>query len=1119
MKTIILFSLIFLFTYSSVYSQTWEDLNEKSDEYYNLDDLENALKYARLALEKAEIEYGKTNEKYIKSLFNLASLYSQTGSYSAADPLYQEALEIQKEVLGEDNPDYFKLLKKLASFYKSNGRYIQAEPLYKELLAIQKEVFGVDHTEYATSLNNLGLLYYTMGRYSDAEPLYKESFEITKKASGEHDLGYAIILNNLALLYYSTNRYTEAEPLYKESLEITKIASGEHDPGYAISLDNLASLYSKMGRSTEAENLYKEAQEIFKEDLEANQKDYALSLYAHADLYESIGRYTEAETLFVEAIVNFKAAVGVIHPHYAEAITGLAGLYSAMGRYTDAEPLYENTIRIYNELYGERHPQYAAALNKLAGLYKLLGRYAEAESLYQEALEIYKEASSDKRSGYTMTLAGLAVLYEAMGRYTDAEPLYKEVLVINKEIFGERHKNYAIALNNLAGVYRSMGRYSEAEHLYIESIELKKVDLEQSHPDYASALSNLAVLYELMGRYTEAEPLFKESLNGMKALGKNSPGYFQSLMRLAILYNSMGRYNDAEPLFIEGTELCVQQLNTTYSSMSEKEKYKFLNILSPTFEVFYSFVFDYNGKNNYLVKTFQNLLYSTKGITLNSTANVKNSIMNSGDSNLINLYDKFISKRRELAFIYTLSTFNDIMLSSKLDRLEVETNELEKEFNLKSEIFKFEFESRDVKWEDVQSKLKTDEAVVDYINFRYLHNKWTDTTYYCALITRPGYESPELIKLCSGKELESLFEISATSEDSYVRNRTVSLEIYNLIWKPIEQYLSGVKTVYISPSGLLSQVSFASLNVSENELLIDRYCIRYLGNIKDILTKLEEPSITGIPNSNAAVFGAADFDLDFASIGKNADDLKKNNKLQHDPDVELSDSLVRELQGQKWIYLRGTEEETAKIIDLFESYSIDAALYTKENASEDILKSLNSKNSPTILHVSTHGFFFPDPEKIFTSLPLDFLRLGSNFEYSENPLLRSGIVLSGANYVWTRNQPIENVEDGIVTAYEISNMDLVNTELVVLSACGTGLGDIRGSEGVFGLQRAFKTAGAKSMIMSLWNVPDKQTMELMNLFYKNWLSGKTKSGSLHEAQLEMRKKYEPYYWAAFVLVE
>jgi CHAT domain-containing protein len=179
------------------------------------------------------------------------------------------------------------------------------------------------------------------------------------------------------------------------------------------------------------------------------------------------------------------------------------------------------------------------------------------------------------------------------------------------------------------------------------------------------------------------------------------------------------------------------------------------------------------------------------------------------------------------------------------------------------------------------------------------------------------------------------------------------------------------------------------------------------------------------------------------------------------------------------------------------------------------------KTSPRILHIATHGFFFPDPQDTLKS------RQRSSgeepvFKLSDNPMIRSGLLLAGANHAWKTGKPLRpGMEDGILTAYEISQMNLRNTELVVLSACETGLGQIEGNEGVYGLQRAFKIAGAKYLLMSLWQVPDKQTQELMEVFYKNWLEGgKNIPEAFREAQKTMRAKYSnPFFWAGFVLVE
>jgi CHAT domain-containing protein len=213
--------------------------------------------------------------------------------------------------------------------------------------------------------------------------------------------------------------------------------------------------------------------------------------------------------------------------------------------------------------------------------------------------------------------------------------------------------------------------------------------------------------------------------------------------------------------------------------------------------------------------------------------------------------------------------------------------------------------------------------------------------------------------------------------------------------------------------------------------------------------------------------------------------------------------------------LPGSAEEVSTIQQLFHEYKLAGNSFMELYASEENLKAL-SGNSPQILHIATHGFFLPEPNKAKND---KVLNQTNAYTLADDPLLRTGLILAGGNYAWSGKTPVEGVEDGIATAYEISQLNLSNTELVVLSACETALGDVKGSEGVFGLQRAFKMAGVKKMLVSLWKIPDKETAELMTSFYTYWMKGKTINDAFTQAQADMRKKYSPFYWAAFVLVE
>ncbi|MBU0764684.1 MAG: CHAT domain-containing protein, partial [Bacteroidetes bacterium] len=301
-------------------------------------------------------------------------------------------------------------------------------------------------------------------------------------------------------------------------------------------------------------------------------------------------------------------------------------------------------------------------------------------------------------------------------------------------------------------------------------------------------------------------------------------------------------------------------------------------------------------------------------------------------------------------------------------------------------------------------------------------------------------------------------------------------------------------TVCLSPDGLINNISFAALwSDREKCFLSEKYEIRMITTSG----KVVYPSRSEITEQAS-----------FLVVGG----------------IEYSTSVT---EDHVWNFLEGTESEAGQISELLADHGFRVKLYSGRDASEGTFKQLVVAQ-PDVIHLATHGFFFPLQEEmqknaeIAETAPLfrgsRTSRAYCTFAFQTDPLLRTGIVLSGANDVWNSN-PVNDSEDGVLTAYEVSNLNLENTQLVVLSACETGLGDIRGSEGVYGLQRAFKMAGVKFIIMSLWQVPDKETEEFMVTFYEKLLRSKDVRRAFNETQAEMRKKYDPYFWGAFVLIQ
>lgn len=550
--------------------------------------------------------------------------------------------------------------------------------------------------------------------------------------------------------------------------------------------------------------------------------------------------------------------------------------------------------------------------------------------------------------------------------------------------------------------------------------------------------------------------------------------------------------------------------------MSENEKEKYWASVNTKFDTYYSFATKAYPTNNAISDIIYNNVISTKGLLLTSSNLIRNEIMKSNDNILIKKYSDWLSLKEYLGKLQKFSKPALAQMGIKVDSLQTKADQLEKELSSQSDVFANDRKLNQTTWKDIQQNLKPNEAAVEFFQFKNYNKKNIDAVYYCALIIKPGYLHPKFIKLFTEEELEKKlivkeeqinFQIVRVSD--YVAQKEENKSLYELVWEPIDSILKGTENIFISSTGLLNKIAFNILADNENKKLIDKYDLHFINSTKSI-AKGKQNTIT--KSKTVAIFGGINYDVDVDEMKKNA--IPYNN----DATLIASRSSIKDtLSGSSWNYLSGTLKETTKIEQFFKNNNWSSTFYTGSLANEEAFKTLKGYKSPEIIHVSTHGYFSPDP-----SITIDGQikhTKGNIFQNSANPLYRSGLILAGGNCAWQGGNTIEGVEDGVLTAYEVTNLYLGNTDLVVLSACETGLGDIKGGEGVFGLQRSFQVAGAQSVIMSLWQVPDDETTELMCSFYTKWFESGDKHQAFRNAQLEMAKKNEPYFWAAFVMTE
>ncbi len=898
---------------------------------------------------------------------------------------------------------------------------------------------------------------------------------------------------------------------------------------YATGLNNLAMLYVSMGHYEKAELLYQKSQEIVKNLLGEGHPEYATTLNNLAMLYESMGLYKKAESLFCLSIKITKSSLGEAHPEYSDSLNNLAMLYVLMGLYEKAEPLYQKSLEIRKTVLGETHPDYATSLNNIGVLYDSMGLYEKAEPLYQKSLEIRKTVLGETHPDYATSLNNLAELYDTMGLYEKAELLYQTSLEIIKNSLGETHPDYAASLNNLAGLFHSMGLYEKAEPLYQKSLVILKSSIGKTHPDYATSLNSLGGLYKSMGLYEKAEPLYQKSLEIRKTvLGETHPDYSDSLNNLALLYTATGRPDQGLLLMKEASAISDIMIGQVFSLSSEDQKLKYLTSLRPMVDIFISLIFHNFAHSPPAVRDALSLVLRRKSLTAEAMAAQRDAILGGKYTHLQEKLKQLSLLRMQIAQKTLAGPGREGMQQYQRHLAEWtgDKERLEKDLSRQIPEMRLDHTLRNADTRVITHSLPPGTTLVEFFRFDLFdftaipakgEKQWKPAR-YCAFVLPAG--EPDAVTMVDLGEADLIDQLIAnyksrlTGEGRSLQaaDRTTQgqpgtttagsdkrQELYSALIAPLRDALGNSDRLIIAPDSQLSVIPFEVIPTPDGRYLIDEYHISYIGVGRDVLRFTTQlPGIPGKP----LVLASPDFNLAAEPAQVQQDRSEIPGRMSRD--FTRSSLHFAPLPGTK---IEG--EELGSILNVQPLLEADA-LETR----------LKSVASPLILHVATHGFFQNDTERSLQEKTLREPGMGIQRLAGprlENPMLRSGLALAGAN-TWLEDRNVHpDAEDGILTAEDVTGLDLTNTSLAVLSACETGMGDIKTGEGVFGLRRAFALAGAKTLVMSLWKVPDTPTQELMVDFYKRLLNGTPKADALREAQLEIRKEYpHPADWGAFI---
>lgn len=950
----------------------------------------------------------------------------------------------------------------------------------------------------------LGEKYHLENDYNNAFNIFDEQYIWNLSYLGNGHPKHIMLLNNLGLLSSDIGNYVEAEQYYIEALT-SKQEIVSFDLDYATLLSNLGTLYTNLGDYKRAEKCHIDALNIRKSILGTNSIDYAISLNNLGTLYCELGNYISAKKYFIESLNIKQTILGNLHLNCAVTLSNLGVLYGYMGEYEEAERYVLEALDIRRHILGVNNVDYATSLHCLGSHRLGMGDYEQGEKHLLEALRIRKQVIGENHPDYAISLNNLGTFYSQIGNYDKAENYYIKALDIRKSIFGTTHPEYASSISNLGSLYDKMGEHLKAEQYKLEALRIRERILEENHPDYITSLNNLGAFYSNMGNYEQAKKYYQKAASICYSDTVNKPLKILVLNNLGELYLVLGDEINAYLCLKQSFNIQKSLFLSSLDYMTENQRMQFWKTMQSKFDETYPiFAYKYHfSQPSISTFAYDNELFR-KGLLLSSSNIIRQSIFESNDSILIEQWNELVGIKQVI-----MNLEEKDPTSTNLAHYKNQADSLEKIVTKSSAIFRETKQQQSITWDSIQQYLNPDEVAIEY----FIAPLNEDSTMYCALLLRHDSQYPELIPLCEEKEIVNCLSHNQTN-DIYTFD-TNSKTIFNLIWDKILPQIHEGETIYFSLAGLLHQIAIENIPYDQTHTMSDVYTMVRLSSTREIVKKDKN-----IKHHTATIYGGIFYDVDKTSLL-----AESRNYDTEDMFAYRSISSTLPNRGSV-LYLPGTKKEAESIHSLLNSNNITSTLYTASKANEESFKSLSGKHR-NILHIGTHGFYWEDStarKQDYFSQRIQLQMLGDNQlqKPSIDPLTRCGLLFAGSNIALSghSNDLPEGVQDGILTAKEISLMDLRDADLVVLSACETAKGDIT-SEGIFGLQRAFKMAGVQTIIMSLRKVNDQATQMLMTEFYTNWISkNQSKREAFKNAQNTVRAKFEePEYWAGFILLD
>jgi CHAT domain-containing protein/tetratricopeptide (TPR) repeat protein len=1035
---------------------------------------------------------GSRHPETATGLYQLGWLLRELGEFAEARRCVEESLAIRRQVLGSRHPETAESLNDLGLLLLDLGELRQARAYVEQSVAISRAVFGSCHPETAMALNNLGAVLRQTGNMPEARACYEEALAIRRKVLEPRHPGTAESLNSLATLLLDMSRPEEAAPYLEEALAIARGALPPQHPLIATYLANQAGLFQDLGKLAEARACYEEALNIRQKALDPRHPETATCLNNLGVLLLRMGEFAEAHLRLEEALTVRRSTLGPRHPEVAESLGCLGVLLLETGQRTQAGPYLEEALAIARRTLPADHPTIAMHLMNLGRLHYARGELAEARAYDEEALAIRRKALPPGHPDIAEALNNLGLYLADMGRPADGRPYLEEALAIWREAPGPGYPHAAVALTNLGASLQDTGKYAEARACYEEAVAINENVLGPQHPETATVLGHLGVLLQFMGEEQQA----------WQTLARENAAFARHLARASTLSAQRDQGNLADALRNHGDRLV--SLAQHRKELSAEQRAELLT-----------------------------RLLDWKAAAVAALRARQEALVLGTDPEAAALFGKLKAVRQQLANLLVQGPGHRLpehyrRACDDLSRLE---DHLERDLANRVQGYALVKQARRAGPEELARQLARGTVLIELIRYRFFDFAAKENAksrqparYAAVLLGRPATDQAEpVIHFVPLGEAESLDQAVHAWRAATARgliDPAVERRLSARLWEPLARVLpADTEHLLIAPDGELALLPFEAFRLADDRYLVERFQVSYLSNGRDLMSWPTPPDRPG----PALVLADPDFDaLDNAPGPSPAAPAPTN--AARSPDW----------QGHAWLFrsLPGFAAEARAVTRAIQAIQPrwDLQVLQRREASEEALAGITR---PRLLYLITHGFFLADRDR----LPSDRDRRGIRpaavpgavlrplTDPRDDPRLRSGLALAGANQWQKRSE--RGLSDGLLTALEVQNLDLWGTELVVLSACETGLGQVRVGEGVLGLRRAFQQAGAQTVVASLWQVPDRDTERLMTEFLRRWLAGKPKAQALREAQLQClaglrqeteptRRQAPPLYWAGFI---